>query len=435
MPIETQAPLAPRDPYAALRFRDFRLLIGGRFVAQVGEMMVSIGVGWELYERTSDPFALGLVGLVQVVPVMLLSLPGGYVADRFNRKWVTMISQIVLVVCSLALAALSITRGPLLLLYAVLAVIGAARAFNNPAESALTPQVIPPKHYFNAMTWSTSVWQFSAILGPALGGLMIAVTGGAAAVYLVNAAAGLVLVVSLLFIRSRQTSFVGSDEPPLQALRGGVRFLRSAPIILASITLDMFAVLLGGATFLLPVFARDILLADATGLGILRTAPSVGALFMALYLGRRDPFKRAGRTLLLAVAGFGVATIIFGLSTNFWLSLLMLAALGALDNISVVIRHTLLLTYTPDVMRGRVEAVNTVFIGTSNELGGFESGLAAGLLGPVGAVVFGGFGTLLVVAAVAWFAPQLRRLGVIGEETPSYEPEKPAIIGVSTQEM
>jgi MFS family permease len=434
MPTTTEAPLAPRDAYAALRFRDFRLLIGGRFVAQIGEMMVSIGVGWELYERTSDPFALGLVGLVQVVPVMLLSLPGGYVADRYNRKYVTMISQIVLVVCSLALALMSITRGPLPVLYAILAVIGGARAFNNPAESALTPQVIPPQHYFNAMTWSTSIWQFSSILGPALGGLIIAVTGGAAAVYVVNAFAGLVLVIALLFIRSRQTSFVSQDEPPLQALRGGVRFLRSAPIILASITLDMFAVLLGGATFLLPIFARDILLTDATGLGILRTAPSVGALFMALYLARREPFTRAGRTLLVAVAGFGVATIIFGLSTSFWLSLAMLALLGALDNISVVIRHTLLLTYTPDIMRGRVEAVNTVFIGTSNELGGFESGVAAGILGPIGAVVFGGFGTLVVVAAVAWFSPQLRRLGIIGEDIKTEEPEKPVIMGISTQE-
>lgn len=434
MPTETEAPFAPRDPYAALRFRDFRLLIGGRFIAQIGEMMVSIGVGWELYERTSDPFALGLVGLVQVVPVMLLSLPGGYVADRYNRKYITMISQIVLIVCSLALAVLSITDGPLPLLYAILAVIGGARAFNNPAESALTPQVIPPEHYFNGVTWSISIWQFSAIIGPALGGLIIAATGGASAVYLTNAAAGSVLVIALLLIRSRQTSYASQDEPPLQALRGGIRFMRHTPIILASITLDMFAVLLGGATFLLPIFARDILMTDATGLGILRTAPSVGAMLMALYLARREPFKRAGRTLLLAVAGFGVATIIFGISTNFWLSLAMLAALGALDNISVVIRHTLLLTYTPDVMRGRVEAVNTVFIGTSNELGGFESGVAAALLGPVGAVVFGGFGTLVVVGLVAWFAPPLRRLGVIGEETKTYEPEKSAIIGVSTQE-
>lgn len=414
MKLETQAPLAPRDPYAALRFRDFRLLIGGRFVAQVGEMMVSVSVGWELYERTSDPFALGLVGLVQVIPVLLLSLVGGYVADRYDRRKVAMISQTVLILCSLALAAISLTRGPLPLLYLVLAVIGAARAFNNPAEGALTPQVVPQEHYFNAVTWSSSVWQFSAVIGPALGGLIIALTHSAAMVYFTNAAAGAVLVTVLLLIRSRQVSYASQDEPPLQALRGGIRFVRSTPIILASISLDMFAVLLGGATFLLPVFARDILQTDATGLGILRAAPSIGALLMALFLSRRETFRNAGRTLLLGVAGFGVATIIFGLSQSFWLSLAMLATLGALDNISVIIRHTLILTYTPDDMRGRVEAVSSVFIGTSNELGGFESGVAASLLGPVGAVVFGGFGTLAVVALIAWRSPQLRRLRRIG---------------------
>jgi MFS family permease len=415
MPIQTQPTSARPDPYAALRFRDFRLLIGGRFLAQVGEMMVSVGIGWELYERTNDPLALGLVGLVQVIPVMLLSLPGGYIADRYNRKWVTMISQLVLIACSLVLAFLSFTNGPLPLLYLTLAVIGAARAFNNPAEGALTPQVVPADHYFNAVAWSASVWQLSAILGPAVGGLIIAVTHDAALVYLANAMGGAVLVIALLFIRSRQVSYAAPDEPPMQALRGGVRFLRRTPIILASITLDMFAVLFGGATFLLPIFARDILLTDATGLGILRAAPSIGAMLMALYLARRAPFAYAGRTLLLAVGGFGVATIVFGLSTSFWLSLAMLALLGALDNISVVIRHTLLLTYTPDDMRGRVEAVNSVFIGASNELGGFESGVAAALLGPVGAVVFGGLGTLAVVGLVAWRSPALRRLRTIGQ--------------------
>ncbi|MBZ0300229.1 MAG: MFS transporter [Anaerolineae bacterium] len=422
MTMDTQPPVANRDPYGALRFRDFRLLIGGRFIAQIGEMMVSVAVGWELYERTSNPLALGMVGLVQVIPVLLLSLPGGYVADRYDRKWVTLISQVVLIGGSLLLAVLSLTQGALPLLYLTLAIIGAARAFNNPAEGALTPQMVPPEHYYNAAAWGSSVWQLSAILGPAVGGLLIAATHSAAAVYLVNAGAGAVLVVALLLIRSRQTGFAAPDEPPLQALRGGVRFLRGAPIILASITLDMFAVLFGGATFLLPVFARDILLTDATGLGILRAAPSIGAMLMAVFLARRPPFDHAGRMLLLAVAGFGIATIIFGLSTSFWLSLAMLAMLGALDNISVVIRHTLVMTYTPDAMRGRVEAVNSVFIGTSNEMGGFESGVAASLLGPVGAVAFGGLGTLVVVSLIAWRSPQLRSLRRIGDDPMTPEP-------------
>ncbi len=416
MTVESQAPDAPLDPYGAFKIRDFRLLIGGRFVAQIGEMMVSVAVGWELYERTNDAFALGLVGLVQVLPVMLFSLPGGYMADRYNRKWITLISQVVLIVCSLVLALLSVTQGALPLLYVTLAVIGAARAFNNPAESALTPQVVPEDYYFNAIAWSSSVWQLSSILGPAVGGLIIAATGQAAMVYLVNAAAGGVLVVALLLIRSQQKSYSSPEETPLQSLKGGLRFLRHSQLILASITLDMFAVLLGGATFLLPVFAKDILLTDATGLGILRAAPSVGALLMAVFVARRPPFKRAGRTLLLAVAGFGVATILFGVSTSFWFSFAMLLTLGALDNISVVVRHTLLLTYTPDEMLGRVGSVSSVFIGTSNELGGFESGVAAALLGPVGAVVFGGFGTLLVVGVVGWLSPKLRALETIKRE-------------------
>ena len=414
--------LAPHDPYAALRFRDFRLLISGRFVAQIGEMMVSVGVGWELYERTGDALALGLVGLVQVIPVMLLSLPGGYIVDRYNRKMVTLISQIVLIVCSLALAVLSLTQGSLVLLYTILAVIGAARAFNNPAESALTPQTVPPEHYFNATTWSSSVWQLSAITGPAIGGFIIALTNSASMVYIANAAAGTVLVIVLLMLNIKQNDFVHTGEPPLKALRAGWNFVRNTQVILASITLDMFAVLFGGATFLLPVFAKDILHVDAAGLGVLRAAPSIGALCMALFLSRRPPFKRSGRILLLAVAGFGVATIAFGLSTSFWFSLLMLALTGALDNISVVIRHTLVLSYTPDEMRGRVSAVNSVFIGTSNELGGFESGTASALLGPVGAVVFGGIGTLIVVGLVAWFSPQLRQMGEMHREVVPVEP-------------
>ncbi|HEX2908114.1 MAG TPA: MFS transporter [Phototrophicaceae bacterium] len=413
--METSGHAPRRDPYAALRFRDFRLLIIGRFIAQIGEMMVSIGVGWELYQRTSDPLALGLVGLVQVIPVLLFSLPSGYVADRYNRKYITMFSQIFLVGCSLALAWLSITRGSLPVLYLVLTLIGIARAFNNPAEGALTPQMVPPEHFYNAATWNTSVWQLSAILGPAVGGLIIGLTGHAALVYFANAAAGLVLVTVLLLIRTPQRAYAAPDETPLQSLRGGLHFLRQKPIILASITLDMFAVLLGGITFLLPVFASDILHADATGLGLLRAGQSIGALLMATTIARRPPFHHAGRVLLLAVAGFGVATVIFGISTSFWLSLLMLVTMGALDNISVIIRHTLVLTYTPDEMRGRVGAANGMFIGASNELGGFESGVAAALLGPVGAAIFGGLGTLAVVGVVAYLSPPLRQLGKLGK--------------------
>jgi MFS family permease len=402
---------ASRDPYAALRYRDFRLLIIGRFAAQLGEMMVSVGIGWELYERTGDAFALGLVGLVQVIPVLLFSLFAGYVADTYNRRLVTMVSQIVLIVCSLALAYLSLTQGELWVIYLVLGLIGVARAFNNPAEGALTPETVAPEHYYSAATWGSSVWQLSAIMGPAVGGFIIALTNSAIGVYLANAVAGGILVAVLLLIKGRKSKNEQVVEPPMQSLREGLRFLGKSQIILASITLDMFAVLFGGAVFLLPVFAKDILQVDSTGLGILRAAPSVGALLMALYLSRRQSFKRAGMVLLWAVIGFGVATIAFGLSTSFWFSVLMLALTGALDNISVVIRQTLLLTRIPDQMRGRVGGVNMIFIGASNELGGFESGLAASILGAVGATVFGGVCTIIVVGLVAWFSPELRNLG------------------------
>lgn len=405
---------ARRDPYSALRFRDFRLLIAGRMIAQIGEMTVSVGVGWELYERTGDALALGLVGLVQIVPVLLLSVVGGYVADRYDRKRVTLISQLVLMACSMALAAISLTHGPLWVFYVVLGLIGAARAFNNPAEAALTPLTVPSEHYMNAVTWNSMVWQFSSILGPALGGFLIALANNAALVYIVNVAAGGVLVTALLMLRIRKVVYDNGGETPFQSVSKGWSFLKRSHVILGSITLDMFAVLFGGATFLLPVFAKDILMVDATGLGLLRAAPSVGALLMALAIARRPPFQQAGRTLLLAVAGFGVATIIFGISTSFWLSMAMLFLLGALDNISVVIRHTLIMVQTPDEMRGRVGAVNSVFIGASNELGGFESGLAAALLGPVGAVVFGGIGTMVVVAVIAYYMPPLRRYGTLG---------------------
>jgi MFS family permease len=406
---ESETPLA-RDPYAAFRFRDFRLLIGGRFIAQLGEAMVSIAIGYELYLRTRDPLLLGLVGLVQVLPVIALSLLGGYVADRFNRRLVTGLSQALLVLCSVGLTWVSLTEGPLWVLYAILTVIGVARAFNNPAESALTPQTVEPEYYGNATTWNSVMWQSSAIIGPAVGGFLIAAFGTALAVYIFNIIAGLVLITVLFLLRSEQRDFGDPDAHPWEAVKDGLRFLRSAKILLAAITLDMFAVLLGGAIALMPIYATDILHVGADGLGILRAAPSVGALLMALLLARLPPIRKAGWTLLWAVAGFGLATIIFGISTNFWLSLLMLALTGALDNISVVIRGTLFLTETPDALRGRVGAVNYLFIGISNEMGSFESGVAAALLGPVGAVVFGGVGTMVVVALVAWRSPQLRAL-------------------------
>lgn len=378
--------------------------------------MTGVAIGWELYERTNSALALGLVGLVQVLPVILLSLVAGHVADRFNRKRVVIYSRAVLVCCAIGLAVLSVQQGPIPLVYACLFLIGVSHAFGNPAASTLLPQTVPPEAFANAATWSSSSWQLASVLGPTLGGVLIALTHSAAPIYVLDALCAVIYLVMLVLIRGREIAR-STEAASLQSLLAGFRFIWNTKAIMAAITLDLFSVLFGGATALLPIYARDILQVGPGGLGWLRAAPSIGAVLMALAIVYFPPFRRAGMALLWAVAGFGVATIIFGLSTNFWLSLAMLALLGGLDNISVVVRGTLMLTRTPDEMRGRASAVNSVFISASNELGALESGIAAALLGPVLAVVTGGIGTLIVVAVVARIWPEIRQLGRLNEPT------------------
>jgi MFS family permease len=411
-PVLADAKPARHDPYAALRHRDFRLLLFGRFVASLGEQMVSVAIGWELYERTGDALALGLVGLAQVLPVILLVFISGHVADRFNRRNIVVVTQILFSLCSVGLAVLTYTQGSLVLIYACLVLIGISRAFNNPAASILLPASVPPDTFTSAATWSGSAWQIAAVVGPAIGGLMIGLFHSATPVFALDALTALVFAFLVVQIRGREIA-QSKEAATLQSLSAGMKFIWNKKIILATITLDLFAVLFGGAVALLPVYAKDILQVGPEGLGWLRAAPSIGAFGMMLVIAYLPPFKRAGWTLLWAVIGFGIATIIFGVSRNFFLSLAMLASLGALDNISVVIRHTLVLSLTPDEMRGRVSAVNSVFIGASNELGSFESGAAAALLGPTLAVVSGGIGTILVVLWVMWQWPQVRRLGTL----------------------
>lgn len=398
--------VSSHDPYAALRYRDFRLLFTGRFITSFGNQMVSFAIGWELWLRTDNEFALGLVGLVQVIPVILLSLPAGHVADRYNRKRIVIVTQILLAICSLGLAALSFTQGPLTLIYLCLLGIGIARSFNDPATSTLLPQSVPPNIFTSAATWSSSSWQLAAIIGPAVAGVIVALLNNVTIIYVLDAIGAGIFLVLIIMFRGREIA-LSHKAATLESLLEGLRFIQRTKVILAAITLDMFAVLLGGAVTLLPVYATDILKVGATGLGIMRAAPSIGALIMAVALAHLPPFKQAGRTLLIAVAGFGLATIVFGLSTSFWLSVVMLFLLGGLDNISVVIRSTLILTRTPDEMRGRTSAVNSIFIGASNELGGFESGSVAALIGPVLSVVVGGIGTILVVLGIAKVWPEL----------------------------
>src|SRR5215216_138114 len=403
------------DPYAALRNQNFRLLLTGRFITSFGNEMLSFAIGWELWLRTHQPFVLGMVGLVQVIPVILLSLPAGHVADQYNRKRIVLITELFLALCVLGLGWLSYTAGSLILIYALLLGIGIARAFNDPASSTLLPETVPRHLFSNAATWSTSTWHFASIAGPALAGLLIGFFNSVILIYVFDALAAIIFCILLVLIKGRQLA-LAEKSATWTSLLEGFRFMRSTKVILAAITLDMFAVLFGGAVALLPIYATDILRVGAQGLGILRAAPSAGALLMAFLLAHLPPMKNAGRTLLLAVTGFGLATIVFGLSTSFLLSVAILALLGALDNISVVIRGTLLLTQTPDEMRGRISSVNSIFIGISNELGSFESGVAASLFGPVISVVAGGIGKILVVWIVARVWPEMGRLKALTPE-------------------
>ena len=398
------------DPYAVLRVRNFQLYLAGNALAIFGMQMQTVAVGWEIYERTGDPLDLGLVGLVQFLPVAALTLPAGHVADLLNRKWVIMASMFLLACCSLGLAWISARQGPVFWMFVCLLAGGVARAFLQPAKSSFLPQIVPRERFATAVTWNMGAFQLASIAGPAAGGFLIAWLNRATGVYLLDAAAALAFFAMLALID------VPPHAPERESVRWrtllvGAKFVWSNKVILGAMTLDMFAVLLGGAVALLPAYSHDILKVDATGLGWMQAAPAIGALLTSFVIAHRPPIERAGPTLLWMVAGFGAATIVFGVSTSFALSLAMLFLTGAFDMVSVVIRHTLVQLLTPDEMRGRVSAVNGMFIGASNELGRFESGAVAAWLGTEFSVVSGGIGTLAVVVAVAALWPQLARYG------------------------
>jgi MFS family permease len=404
------------DPYAALRSPDYRRVLTANVLGGTGFGMQFLAVEWELYQRTNSAAALGLVGLIQFLPVLILAIPAGHLADRLSRKWLFVTAQAIMTCASIGLATVSYAEGPVPLVYVCLLLVGIGRAFSAPARWALIPQIVAPEALGNAVTWNSSGWQVATTVGPTIGGLWIARTGGASGVYVLAATSYAVCTTLISTIHPRPVERM-TEPLSLDSLSAGLRFVWNSPLILATITLDLFAVLLGGATALLPIYARDILEVGPSGLGWLRAAPSIGALFMALIMAHRPPLRRSGSALLFSVAGFGVATIAFGLSTDVVLSFTMLAATGALDNVSVVIRGTLVQLLTPDPMRGRVSAVNTIFIVTSNELGAFESGMTAAAFGPVASVVGGGVGTLLVVAWVMLKWPQVLRLGPLDNPT------------------
>ena len=436
----------PHDPYAAFRFGGFSLFTAGNLLSITGRLMLAVAVEWEIYARTHSATALGLVGLVIAVPVVALSLPAGHLADRISRKRIILVSQIFSALMSVALAIVSwkhlsipsiaplreangalaviaaiferhhpvfhFDDASIPLIYLLLFIGACARTFSWAARTAFFPTLVSRDAFSNAVTWNNSVFQIGSVVGPALSGLLVAFVGFPF-VYLLDALCAFFFFLLVSLIRRSTQKRGQTEESTWKSLIAGVRFVFRRKVILATITLDLFAVLLGGATALMPIFADQILHVGPVGLGWMRAAPAVGAFAVALVVAHLPPMRRAGKTLMWCVTGFGIATILFGLSKIFWLSLGVLFFVGAFDSVSVIIRGSIVQLVTPDEMRGRVSSVNNIFIGTSNEFGALESGLTAALFGPVISVVAGGIGTILVVLGVAWRWPETRRIGAL----------------------
>lgn len=398
----------PPERRSALGYREFRLFQGSRLLAVIAFQMQSVAVGWQIYSITGRPLDLGLAGLAQFLPSIILWLVTGNVADRFDRRNVIAFCHAVLAAATMALALLaSRPNPPIAFIYMVLVVLGTARAFAGPASHSLLPNLVPREHFANAVAWSSGFFQLSVMLGPALGGALYGLLGPAK-LFALCAGAELSTLGLLLGIARRP----GADRArrAFVDLVAGLRFVWRDRLVAGAISLDLVAVLLGGATALLPIYARDILEVGPWGLGTLRSAPAVGATLVAILLAFRPLRAQAGGVLFGCVALFGVATVVFGLSENLFLSLACLFVAGAADMVSVFVRHTLVQLRTPDAMRGRVSAVNLVFIGASNELGEFESGVTAEWLGAVPAVILGGVGSCLAVLVWAFLFPDLRRV-------------------------
>ena len=398
---------------ALLSNRRYALYLVSRLSLIIATQMLSVAVGWQVYEITGKALALGFSGLALFLPGFLLALPGGHVADRHDRRKILIASHLGIATCATVLAVMAFRHMQSLLpIYGVLGVLGTIRAFSGPAGQALMPSLVERKDLERAVALGSSSWQLAMIAGPSLGGALYAATGRAGVVYVVCALMALVAVVSVIALGNPPANAeVRKREPPTwSTVFAGLRYVWSNKPILGAISLDLFAVLLGGAVALLPIFARDLLDIGPWGLGILRSAPALGAATVALILTSYPLRGRAGVVMLACVLIFGVATIVFGMSKNFVVSLLALVILGASDMVSVVVRSTLIQTRTPDEMRGRVGAVNMVFIGASNELGEFESGVTAAWLGPETAVLVGGIGTCVVVVVWALLFPALRKV-------------------------
>ncbi len=395
------------DGWLAFRSRDFRYFFGSRFLSSLSAMMIDVGVSWMVYAMTDSTFAIGLVGLCSFMPNIVFMLAVGHVADRYDRRRVLIICYIGNTIASAGLILCALTPGvEVWVVYTLVFLFGTARAFANPASQALLPMIVPREAFSSALAWNSSTWQVASISGPALTGL--AYMAGPHLVFIITTLSYVACVLLLVVIQPRLAA--AAHEPvSWRTLTAGWRFIWAKPAILGSISVDLFAVLLGGATALLPVYAKEVFHTDAIGLGILTCMPAVGALVCSVILARTGVGGRCGHKMFAAVAIFGLATIGFGLSTNIYVAGFFLVIAGFVDMVSVQIRQLLVQLETPDAMRGRVSAVNGIFIGASNELGAFESGALAALTGPVAAVVLGGVGSIAVAAVWARLFPELRK--------------------------
>jgi MFS family permease len=410
-------PETAADPYSALRFPNFRLYIVGLFAYTIAIQIQGTVVGWQIYELTHDKLALGLIGLAEAFPFIGAALYAGHIADRHDRRRVVLGALALLLGCSVGLLVLPILlptapRTVVRAIYGLIALSGLARSFLGPARQALAAEIVPRPLYGNAITWRSGSWQLASVIGPAVGGVLYAI-GGTTLTYAIVAVLTLFGTGAIFLIAHRSLIKREHTEAVAKSLATGVRFVFNEPVILGAITLDLFSVLFGGATALLPVFADEILHVGASGLGLLRAAPAIGAVAMSAAIAWMPPFQRTGRTLFVAVATFGLCIIAFGFSTSMVLSVCALVVSGGADMVSVYIRTSLIQHRTPTHMLGRVSSVNSIFVGSSNEIGEFESGVTAKLFGTVPSVVLGGLATLIVVGVTAWKLPALRKLGVM----------------------
>ncbi|MBY5762893.1 MFS transporter [Rhizobium leguminosarum] len=407
------------DRFAAFRHTSYTRFFFARFLLSFSQQIVSVAVGWQMYDQTGSAIYLGLIGLVQFLPSLLLILVTGSVADRYNRRAIAALCSLVSALCTLALLVMTLMGSfTPLPVFAVLLIFGIERAFMSPAVQSLAPNLVPEEALSNAIAWNSSSWQLAAITGPVLGGLLYGVSAPTAYTVAVIFS---VLGAALLYMIPKPVQKTTGETKSWAMILGGFSFIRAEKVVLGAISLDLFAVLLGGATALMPIFARDILTLGPWGLGLLRAAPGFGAIVMAIFLAAYPLKHRAGIYMFIGVALFGVGTIIFGISTNTEVSIAALALMGAADMVSVYVRESLIALWTPDHLRGRVNAVNMVFVGASNELGEFRAGTMAALFGAVPAVVIGGVGTLVVAAIWASSFPKLRGIDTLDAPTVSSE--------------